>query len=101
MQTTSSNDEQPTRTVGVGELKAQAEELVREVSESGRPIDIVRSGQVAARLSPFPVDAATTEEREQAVREWLGRMDHVSREIGVAWPKDASTHDVIDDVRGS
>jgi antitoxin (DNA-binding transcriptional repressor) of toxin-antitoxin stability system len=104
MQTTHSRDQQPKRTVGVGELKTQAEELVREVSESGRPIDIVRNGHVAARLSPVPTTdpahALTIEEREHAIREWLGKMDHVSREIGAVWPDGVSAQDVIDDVRG-
>ena len=104
MQTTSSNDQQPKRAVGVHELQTQAEELVREISESGQPIDIVRNGQVAARLSPVlttgPAEASTIEDREQAIREWLGKMDHVSREIAASWPKGVSAQDVIDDVRG-
>ena len=37
-------DQRPTRTVGIDELKAQADDLIREVSETGRPIDIVRDG---------------------------------------------------------
>lgn len=101
-----SSDPQPTRTVGIGELKTQAEELIREVAESGRPIDIVRNGEVAARLAPAPVsvpataDAASGEDRERAVREWLRKMDDVSREIAAVWPKGVSAQDVIDDVRG-
>ena len=104
----SSDSESGARTVGVGELKTRAEELVREVSESGRPIDIVRNGQVAARLSPAPAtesepattDAVPTEEREHAVHDWLHKMDEVSREIATVWPKGVSAQDVIDDVRG-
>lgn len=105
MQAARWNDQQPTRTVGIGELKTQADELVREVAESGRPIDIVRNGEVAARLSPAPVsvpataDAASVEGRERAVREWLRTMDDISREIAAVWPKDVSAQDVIDDVR--
>ena len=93
MQAARSNDQQPTRTVGIAELKAQADDLIREVAETGCPIDIVRDGRVAARLSPLPRPESTTaeepsvEEREQAVREWVRRMDGVSREIAAVWPK--------------
>jgi antitoxin (DNA-binding transcriptional repressor) of toxin-antitoxin stability system len=86
----SSDHELAARTIGVGELQARADEIVREVSETGRPIDIVRNGEVTARLSPAPVMAAptvndaSTEERERAVRDWLRGMDDVSREIGTA-----------------
>jgi antitoxin (DNA-binding transcriptional repressor) of toxin-antitoxin stability system len=106
MQAARSSDQQPTRTVGIGELKSQADEIVREVSETGRPIDIVQNGQVAARLSPAPAtepasaDAASAQEREHAVRDWLRRMDDVSQEIAAVWPTGISAQDVIDDVRG-
>jgi len=105
MQAARSSDQQPTRTVGIGELKSRAEELVHEVVESGRPIDIVEDGQVAARLAPAPspepaVDAASADERERAILDWRREMEDVSREIGTIWPKGVSAQDVIDDVRG-
>lgn len=104
MRAASSNDQQPTRTVGVGELKTQADTLVREVAESGRPIDIALGGKVVARLSPAPsaetAELGSTEGRERAVRSWLRKMDDVSQEIGAVWPKSVSAQDVIDDVRG-
>jgi antitoxin (DNA-binding transcriptional repressor) of toxin-antitoxin stability system len=102
-----SSDQQPTRTVGVGELKARAEEIVREVQETGRSIDVVQDGKLAARLSPAPTaepeipDASSIEERERAVRDRLRKMDELSREIATAWPRGVSAQDVIDDVRGS
>jgi len=101
-----SSDQQPRRTVSVGDLKTQAEELVREVAEGGRPIDIVRNGRVAARLAPAPTiepafaGAGSIEDREQAILEWLRRMDDVSREIATVWPPGISAQDVIDDIRG-
>jgi antitoxin (DNA-binding transcriptional repressor) of toxin-antitoxin stability system len=91
-----SSDQQPTRTVGVGELKAHADEIVREVHETGRPVDIVQDGKVAVRLSPAPMadpetpDASSIEERERAVRDWLSQMDEVSREIATVWPRGVS-----------
>ena len=102
MQAARPNDQQPMRTVGVGELKTQADDLVREVAESGRPIDIVRDGQVAARLSPAPVTEsgqrprAWTEEERAAF--WQ-RMDALSSEIGRVWPKGVSAVDAVREQR--
>jgi prevent-host-death family protein len=102
----SGDHELAARTIGVGELKARADEIVREVSETGRPVDIVQNGEVTARLSPAPVMAAptvnaeSTEERERTVRDWLRRMDDVSQEIARAWPTGVSAQDAIDDIRG-
>ena len=107
MQAARSSDHEPAaRTIGVGELKAQADEIIREVSETGRPIDIVQNGQVTVRLSPVPTadpasaDVSFIEARERSIRDWLSRMDEVSREIGAAWPKGVSAQEAIDDVRG-
>jgi antitoxin (DNA-binding transcriptional repressor) of toxin-antitoxin stability system len=104
----SSDHEPAARTIGVGDLATQADEIVREVNETGRPVDIVRNGQVAARLSPVspippPTDIAssTAEEQERAIRDWLRKMDDASRQIAAVWPEGVSAQDVIDDVRGS
>ena len=102
MQAARSSEPQPTRTVGIGELKTQAEELIREVAESGRPIDIVRNGEVAARLSPAPAS-----QPELRTRPWTEveraafwqRMDALSREIGRGWPKGVSAVDAVREQR--
>jgi prevent-host-death family protein len=93
------------RTVGIRELKTKASEIVREVRETGRPIDITVRGRVVARLTPSldePDRTVVAEgaDRRHAIRDWLGKLDDVSREIAAVWPKDVSAQDVIDDVRG-
>jgi antitoxin (DNA-binding transcriptional repressor) of toxin-antitoxin stability system len=107
MQTARSHNQEPAaRTVGVQELKDAADALVREVSETGRPIDIALGGKIVARLGPsLPDDATTpgaaqTEDRERTVRDWLRKMDAVAQEIATAWPEGVSAQDVVDDVRG-
>jgi antitoxin (DNA-binding transcriptional repressor) of toxin-antitoxin stability system len=100
MQAARSNDQQPTRTVGIAELKAQADDLIREVAETGCPIDIVRDGQVAARLSPVPTlepraHPWTDEERTAFWR----RMDALASEIGRVWPKGVSALDAVREQR--
>jgi antitoxin (DNA-binding transcriptional repressor) of toxin-antitoxin stability system len=102
MQAARSSDQQPTRIVGIGELKSQADEIVREVLETGRPIDIVQNGQVAARLSPVP-----RSESEPGPRPWTEeeraafwqRMDALSSEIGRVWPKGVSAVDAVREQR--
>jgi antitoxin (DNA-binding transcriptional repressor) of toxin-antitoxin stability system len=107
MQTAKSGSQEPAaRTIGVHELKDAADEIVREVNETGRPIDIALGGKIVARLSPrLPeepdtTDTASARDREEAVRDWHRKMDEVSREIALVWPKGVSAQDVIDDVRG-
>jgi prevent-host-death family protein len=98
--------EPPIRAVGIRELSANADEIVREVRATGRPIDITVDGEAVARLTASPNQAAQTdrdggEDRRQAVRAWLARMDEVSHQLGAVWPHGVSAQDVLDDVRGS
>ena len=102
----SSDHEPAARTIGVDDLKVKADVIIREVSETGLPVDIVRDGQIAARLLPAPqaepahAFSMSAEEREQAVREWRREMDRVSRDLAAVWPKGVSARDVVDDIRG-
>jgi prevent-host-death family protein len=91
------------RTVGIRELSEHAEEIVREVQTTGRPVDITADGETVAHLTPSSrTDRGGTsdvEERRRAVSDWLARMDDVSRQIGTAWPRGVSAQDVIDNIR--
>ena len=99
------DQEPPVRTIGIRELSAHADEIVREVRATGRPVDIIVDGETVAHLTPSLGQAAQAgsvsgDDRHQAVRNWLVRMDRVASELGAAWPRDVSAQDVIDDVRG-
>jgi prevent-host-death family protein len=95
------------RTVGLRELRARAGEIVREVRETGQPVDITVRGEVVARLTPPSIpesdvaSARAHKDQRTAVDDWLLKMDEVSKQVGMAWPADVSAQDVIDDVRGS
>jgi prevent-host-death family protein len=97
--------EPPVRIIGIRELSARADEIVREVRATGRPVDITVDGETVAHLTPSLGQAAQTgsdsgDDRRQAVRDWLVRMDQVASELGAVWPRDVSAQDVIEDVRG-
>ena len=100
MQAARSSDQQPTRTVGISELKNRADEIIREVSETGRPVDIVQNGQVAARLSrSVPHEPYTSEERRQAMMEWLRETEEFAQEVALRWPSSISSVELIREQR--
>ena len=102
MQAARSGDEPPARKVGVGELKRRADEIIREVRETGRPVDVVQDGQVAARLLP-----AASAEHEPVARRWTDeerasfwqRIDVLAREISRVWPEGVSAVDAVREQR--
>jgi prevent-host-death family protein len=99
------DQEPPVRTVGIRELSARADEIVREVRTTGRPVDITVDGETVAHLTPsshqsVPLGAGGGEDRRQAVRDWLARMDEVADQLRADWPRGVSAQDMIDDVRG-
>jgi prevent-host-death family protein len=101
MQTTGTNDQQPTRAVGISELKIRADEIVREVSETGRPVDVIQNGRVAARLSPASASqsAPTRPWTEEERAAFWQRMDALTSEISRAWPRGVSAVDAVREQR--
>ncbi len=64
--------------IGIRELKARAPQVVREVRETGRSVDITYRGEVVARLSattpaPAPAEVAAAWKRFDAVARAIGR----------------------------
>jgi antitoxin (DNA-binding transcriptional repressor) of toxin-antitoxin stability system len=95
-----SSDQQPARTIGVGELKERADEIVREVHETGRPIDVALGGEIVARLSPsLPDEPDATEDRRQAMREWLQETEAFAQEVARRWPSSVSAVELIREQR--
>ena len=81
-------------------MKAEADDIVREVSETGRPIDIALGGKIVARLSPSPpVEPTTTEDRRQAMREWLQETKAFAEEVARRWPSSVSSVELIHEQR--
>ena len=57
-------------TITVSELEARADEIVREVEREGREVEVVRDGQVIARIVPAKPSAA----RKAKVQAALARL---------------------------
>jgi antitoxin (DNA-binding transcriptional repressor) of toxin-antitoxin stability system len=100
MQAARSSDQQPTRTVGIGELKSRADEIVREVSETGRPIDIALGGKIVARLSPTQSDETRgAEDRRQAMLDWLRETEAFAQDVARRWPSAVSAVELVHEQR--
>jgi prevent-host-death family protein len=88
------------RAVGIRELKTKASEIVREVRETGRPIDITVRGRVVARLTPPPVDAElSADNRGRAAREWLLETEAFAQEVARRWPSPVSSVELVREQR--
>ena len=76
-------------TVGVRELKQQASELIRQVREDGKEIQVTYRGEVVALVVPVktppPSDAQAT---------W-DQLDILAAEIGARWPEGVTSVDAV------
>jgi prevent-host-death family protein len=92
------NREPPIRTVGIGELSAHADEIVREVRATGRPIDITVDGQVVAHLTPLSTQPDAMSGRSAALA-WLEETEAFAQEVAHRWPSSATSVDLVRDQR--
>ena len=81
--------------IGIRQLKQQASELVRRVSEGKEIITITNRGNAVARLVPVE-DAESKRVHAEAV--WVG-MDEIALEIGASWPKEVSAVEAVKERR--
>ena len=81
--------------IGIRQLKQQASELVRRVSEGKEIITITNRGNAVARLVPVE-DAESKRVHVEAV--WVG-MDEIALEIGASWPKEVSAVEAVKERR--
>jgi hypothetical protein len=108
MHATSPDDQQPAvRTIGIRELQTQTDEIVREVSETSRSVEIVLGGRVIAGTPPMELDEAAcelapplsdeerAEQRRLAMREWLRETERLAQKIGNMWPEGVSAVDAV------
>jgi prevent-host-death family protein len=78
------------QTVGIRELKQQASELVRQVRESGSPVQITYHGKVVALLVPVEPVADAAEEAQA----WAA-LDELAAQIGQHWPPGATAQAAV------
>ena len=82
-------------TVGIRQLKEHASQLVRQVRESGSPLQISYHGKVVALL--IPVEPAL--EPGEEGRAWAA-LDELAAQIGHSWPHELSIQQAIQEERG-
>jgi prevent-host-death family protein len=100
MPAASKDGERPARrSVGIRELKAKASEIVREVRESGEPVDITVRGQVVARLEPTPVAKSSRRMTAEELVEYWRELDELAEEISRNWPEGVSAVDAVREQR--
>ena len=76
-------------TVGVRELKQQASELIRQVREDGKEIQVTYRGEVVALV--VPVKRLSQNETKAA---W-DHLDTLAAEIGARWPDGVTSVDAV------
>ena len=81
-------------TVGIRELKQQASTLVRQVRESGNPVQITYHGKVVALLVP----AETPASRADEARAWAA-LDELAIQIGRQWTPGVSASQAVSEGR--
>jgi prevent-host-death family protein len=99
MQNGRSSDHEPAaRTIGIRELSEHAEEIVREVHATGRPVDVTVDGETVVRLSSA-AERPNTDQRRLAARAWLEETEAFAQEIARRWPSSSSSVDLVRDQR--
>lgn len=82
-------------TVGIRELRQQTSELIRQVREDGRQVEITLRGKPVAML--IPVKPAQTNAEAQSA--WA-TLDRLAAEIGARWPAGVSAVEAVAEGRG-
>ena len=92
--------------VKIEDLKQRADEIVRQLRETGEPVQILDEEHVVARLMPTTEadKAALLAENEESptqeeLDEFWAEFDELSEEISAHWPEGVSAVDAIRDVR--
>ncbi len=83
------------QTIGIREFKAHLSEVLREVEENGKIIDVTNRGEVVVRLVPMRRHKLS----EQQVNAIVSDLDAMADELAEHWPEGVSAQDAIDDVR--
>ncbi len=82
---------QPTRSVGVRELKQNATKILRQVRQRGVAVQITYRGRIIERLLPVQQPKSTSA-RQPAV--WT-ELDELAAEIGARWPAKVNAVDAV------
>ena len=79
MHSTTNSQHQPVRrTVDLHELETRAADIVREVRESGEPIDVTDGDDIVVRIAPTNGTAKKQPPRFATMEEWLSATQALS-----------------------
>jgi prevent-host-death family protein len=82
------------KTVGIRQLKQQTSELVRQVRETGNPIQITHHGKVVALL----ISTEKSSDKEEQDKAWAA-LDELALRISRQWPDGVSAEQAISEDR--
>ena len=79
-------------TVGIRELKQRTSDLLRQVRQNGKEIQITYRGEIVALIVPVK---RTQNDAEDS---WA-TLDALAAEIGAQWPKELTSVDALSEAR--
>ncbi len=80
----------------IHELAEHIDEVLRMVEEEGEMIEVMKEGEVIARLVPA---RRPQQPVKRDLRDFWAEMDRLAAEISAHWPGDVSAVDAVRDVR--
>ncbi len=80
----------------IRDLFEHIDEVLRMVEEEGETIEVMKGGEVIARLVPVPRPQQPV---KRDLRDFWAEMDRLAVEISTHWPADVSAVDAVRDVR--
>ena len=81
-------------TVGIRELRQKTSELIRQVREEGRQVEVTLHGKPVARIIPIQRPPDDGDDAEA----WA-KLDHLAAEINAWWPSGVSAVEAVSEGR--
>ena len=83
--------------IRLDDLKSRADEVLRQLQETGEPVPIVDGDRVVAKLVPADEDIGRI--KDEQTRAALAELDRLGEEIAASVPPGTTLQDVLRDMR--
>jgi antitoxin (DNA-binding transcriptional repressor) of toxin-antitoxin stability system len=83
--------------VSVKDLKERADDLLRQLQETGEAVEILDHGQIVARLVPTDEEVERIKDRQTI--EALAELDRIGQEFAASVPTGTTLADLLSDMR--
>jgi antitoxin (DNA-binding transcriptional repressor) of toxin-antitoxin stability system len=83
--------------VSIEDLKERADDLLRQLQETGEPVEILAGDHVVARLVPTEEEIERIKDRQTL--EALAELDRIGQEFAASVPEGTTLDDLIRDMR--